>query len=123
MKLTQNKMSTNNNTTTPQVMPGQTTVPTLPVLASEVRSFVDFVEPNYKMLAKEHRNPAEVRAVWNDFWNNQLAQDFTVVGEKAKNLYFFNSHMGNAARQFDSAKDEWVKAVLAFHCERDNVKQ
>ena len=87
-------------------------------------NYRNYIEPNYKF-GQGYRKPDEIRQEFNEFANALIEKDFgeaIKAGVEPKNAYNFNSHMGQALRYLDAAKDECVKAVLAFHAEKDTGK-
>ena len=88
-------------------------------MAQHKRNFLQFIEPEYEY-AKEV-NPAAFRVKFQKFMNECL-EEIPDDGSP-KNGYAYNAHMGNFARLLDSAKDELVKAVLAFHATKGSCKE
>jgi hypothetical protein len=81
-------------------------------MASHKRNHYNFLDPDYQDSSKV--NAAEERKVFNDFLNAML--DRIPNEGEPKSSYLYNSHMGNFVRLLDNAKDEYVKAKLAYHC-------
>lgn len=88
---------------------------------TDFNNYRNYIEPNYKF-GPGYREPAEIGDEFNSFSNSIIDKDFgeaIKTHANPKNSYNFSSHMGQAMRYIDAAKDEYIKAVFAFYAEKD----
>ena len=86
-------------------------------LPAHKRNFTDFIEPKYERV--ESVSPGAERDRFQKFLDECLAS-VPDDGTPADG-YMYNAHMGSFVRHLDIAKDEYVKARLAFHAKRKFV--
>ena len=82
------------------------------------RNFRRFIEPNYERV---NVNPGEVRDQFQAFLDTCL--DAIPNDGSPADGYMYNAHMGSFVRHLDIAKDEYVKARMAFLTTRGSSKK
>ncbi len=75
------------------------------------KQYENYIDPQYGQVT--HVNVQEIRASFQKFADECMTR-IPDTGAPQE-LYFYNSHMGAFLRALDHAKDEFVKAALAFH--------
>jgi hypothetical protein len=76
---------------------------------------IDYIDPKYP--APEQFSVICVRGEFNKFCNKMIKDVTNSETDAPKNPYAFNTHFGQFKRALDNAKDEYIKALFAFHCE------
>lgn len=83
-------------------------------MAAHKRNFLKYIDPGYETVEKV--KVATWRAEFQKFMDTCMAE-IPNEGEP-KDAYAYNSHLGQFTRSLDNAKDEFIKALLAYHYAR-----
>lgn len=86
-------------------------------MSAHKRNFVKYIAS--QRAESDHVDREREAGVFQALIDNclaQLADDATPADG-----YAYNAHMGAMVRALDTAKEEWIKALHAFHVDRDTI--